>query len=58
MKTKYSGIDNQGKAYTDCSECKKGGNGDKTCSCGHKIKKGKLGMCFTGELLDKFEVIG
>lgn len=54
MKAKHSGIDNQGKVYTDCSECKKGGNGDSSCS---KVKKAKQGMCFRGELLDKFEVI-
>ncbi|MEG2347434.1 MAG: hypothetical protein RSB50_07105 [Cetobacterium sp.] len=54
MKAKHSGIDNQGKVYTDCSECKKGGNGDSSCS---KVKKPKQGMCFRGELLDKFEVI-
>lgn len=55
MKIKYSGKDSRGKIYIDCSECKKGGNGEQTCSSGHKIKKGNQGMCFLGKLLEKYE---
>jgi hypothetical protein len=57
MKAKYSGKDSKGKIYIDCSECERGGNGsdpDK-CSCGANIKKGKKGMCFMGDLMDKYD---
>ncbi|RAV18855.1 hypothetical protein [Paenibacillus contaminans] len=55
MKPKYSKPDSRGKLFVDCSECKRGGKGDQTCSSGWKIKTGKRGGCFIGELLDKYK---
>ena len=55
MKAKYSKKDSRGMLFVDCSECKRGGNGEKDCSCGWRVKKGKNGGCFLGTLLDKFE---
>lgn len=55
MKAKASGIDGRGMAYIDCAECKRGGNGEKSCSAGARHKKINKGMCFSGELLEKYE---
>lgn len=55
MKTKFSELDNRGYLVVDCTECKKGINGDKSCGSGARIKKGHFGSCFNGELLKKFE---
>lgn len=57
-KAKYSKIDSKGKLYVDCSECNRGGNGhdiDK-CSCGWRIKKGRVGGCFIETLIPGLEV--
>jgi len=57
-KAKFSERDNRGKLFVDCSECNRGGNGivgDK-CSSGWKIKKGRVGGCFIGELLPTLKV--
>ena len=50
----YSERDSRGMLCVDCSECKRGGNGDATdkCSCGWKVKKGGMGSCFSGELIE------
>ena len=50
---KYSERDNRGKAFIDCAECTRGGNGDDTdkCAAGWQIKKGRKGGCFIGTLL-------
>ena len=57
---KYSFYDTGGKACIDCSECKRGGNGnttdDEECSCGARITKGNKGYCFCGELMDGLEI--
>lgn len=57
-KAKHSFRDTKGKLCVDCSECERGGNGsaqDK-CSCGWRIKRGKQGGCFMGDLLEGLEV--
>lgn len=37
-----------------CAYCVRGGNGDKSCSCGFAQKRfSKYHGCFAGELLDK-----
>lgn len=53
-KAKYSEYDSKGKLYVDCSECNRGGNGsDKDkCSAGCRIKKGHIGGCFCGTLIE------
>ncbi len=55
MKCKFSEKDNKGNLSVDCTECKKGINGNKSCASGARIKKGQLGSCFSGDLLEKFE---
>jgi hypothetical protein len=59
-KAKYSIRDSRGHLYVDCSECERGGNGsDKDrCSCGWKVKRGKQGGCFLGDLLSNLKVVG
>ncbi len=47
---KYSKKDSRGNLYVACCECKFGGNGDKSCSSGGKIKKWNNMSCFLGEL--------
>lgn len=49
---KFSERDNRGKVVVDCIECKSGSKGDMSCSSGAKVKKGHVGSCFSGELLD------
>jgi hypothetical protein len=56
MKPKSSGVDSRGHIYIDCAECKCGGNGDKSCSAGAKHKRINKGMCFSGELLEKYSL--
>lgn len=56
MKPKASNFDNDGKLYIDCAECQRGGNGDKSCSAGAKHKKIHKGMCFSGQLLEKYSL--
>ncbi len=53
-KARYSEYDSKGKLYVDCSECKRGGNGNSEdkCSAGWRHKKGKMGGCFIGEVCD------
>lgn len=60
MKKKpFSFYDSKGKLFVDCSECNRGGNGaaPHKCACGWKVKKGRMGGCFTGELIDGLEVM-
>ena len=47
----HSGYDSDGRLYVACSECARGGNGDKSCGAGgtHKHYHGE--MCFCGEPL-------
>ena len=51
-KAKHSYKDTRGALYVDCSECERGGKGNAKdkCSCGWKVKRGKQGGCFIGEL--------
>ncbi|WP_321402646.1 hypothetical protein [Maridesulfovibrio sp.] len=56
MKAKYSEKDTRGFLFVDCSECTKGGNGNKSCSSGWLKEKGNQGGCFCGALLDGLEV--
>ncbi len=47
---KHSELDLRGKAWIACSECARGGNGEKSCAAGWNVKRGgKLG-CMLGEL--------
>lgn len=55
MKPVSSKPDSRGKWFFDCAECKRGGNGDKSCGSGSKVKKIRQGGCFMGELLEKYE---
>ena len=37
-----------------CAFCARGGNGDKSCSCGwDKVRYSKLNGCFAGQILEK-----
>lgn len=54
---KFSERDNRGHLSVDCTECKKGSQGDKSCASGSRIKKGHQGSCFNGELLEGLEVL-
>jgi len=54
MKPKYSERDSRGKLQVACCECQRGGNGDKSCSCGGRVKKWNYLGCFTGTLLGKY----
>lgn len=56
MRPKSSGLDNKGNLYVDCAECQRGGNGDKSCSVGAKHKEIYKGMCFSGQLLEKYSL--
>ena len=50
--------DSRGMIYVDCSECRRGVNGDiRTCSAGmkKKYKKPFLGGCFNGELMPEIK---
>ena len=50
-----SAPDSRGKWFYDCAECIRGGNGDKSCGSGSKVKKIRQGGCFLGELLPKYK---
>ncbi len=56
MIAKYTKKDSRGYLYIDCSECTRGGKGSdpERCSSGWRIKKGNVGGCFCGKLLDEF----
>lgn len=54
-KVKGSEVDSRGMKVIDCAECKRGGNGDKTCSAGARHKKIHKGSCFSGQLLDEYK---
>jgi hypothetical protein len=56
MKPKASDFDSRGHLYVDCAECQRGGNGDKSCSAGAKHKMRYKGMCFCGQLLEKYSM--
>ena len=49
---KHSFYDKNGKLFVDCSECKRGGNGDKSCGAGWTVKRGGHSGCFLGALRD------
>ncbi len=51
----FSEKDKRGNWSIDCTECVKGRNGDQSCAAGTRVKKGGLGSCFNGELLDKYK---
>lgn len=57
-KAKFSEKDKNGRLYVDCTECRRGRNGDcpDKCSAGYKHKKGNQGGCFSGQLLDGLKV--
>ena len=55
MKPKYSKKDSRGMLWIACSECNRGGNGDKSCSSGWTKKRGGKVGCFLGALLPKFD---
>ena len=52
MKKIYSEYDTRGALQVACCECKRGGNGDASCSSGWKSKKWDYKACFSGEPLD------
>ncbi len=48
MKKIYSFFDKRGALCVDCSECTRGGNGNKSCGAGMRHKRGGTGGCFCG----------
>jgi len=50
-KTIHSGFDADGRRFVACSECARGGNGDKSCGAGWNIRRFHGEMCFSGEPL-------
>jgi len=52
---KGSFYDTRGKLCVDCSECERGGNGDKSCSSGWKKKTKHKGSCFSGTIIGDYE---
>ena len=58
MKPKGSFRDSKGRLYVDCAECHRGGNGNdpEKCSSGWQTKQVKRGGCFSGELIEKYEI--
>lgn len=50
-KTIHSGFDSDGRLYVACSECVRGGNGDKSCGAGWNVHRYNGQMCFSGEPL-------
>lgn len=58
IKPKGSYRDSKGKLYVDCAECERGGNGsdEDKCSAGWQHKRIKRGGCFSGQLMDKYEI--
>ena len=50
-KTIHSGYDKDGRLFVACSECSRGGNGDKSCSAGWNIRRYHGEMCFLGKPL-------
>lgn len=46
-----------GQIHVDCSECKRGGNGDGTCERGGQHKLGYRDICLKGEVLDNYKVL-
>jgi len=59
IKAKYSFIDTRGRNFTDCSECKFGGNGRtvEKCPKGWDVKTGEIFGCLSGVLLEELELI-
>ena len=47
----HSGFDSDGRRYVACSECVRGGNGNKSCGAGWQIRRYRGEMCFSGEPL-------
>lgn len=57
QETKYGSFyDTSKKLYVDCSECKKGARGDKSCPAG-KSKAKHNGGCFKGTIMGDYENI-
>lgn len=56
IKPKGSFKDSKGKLCVDCAECQRGGNGDQDCGAGCGHKRIKKGSCFSGQLMDKYEI--
>lgn len=56
MKKYYSFFDKKENLYVDCSECRRGGKGDKSCASGWKAKIGNIGGCFNGEIKNSIPV--
>jgi len=54
-KTIHSGFDSRGYLYVACSECVRGGNGDKSCSAGWRVKHFHGQICFSGEPLPEIQ---
>ena len=57
-KAKFSEKDSRGYLQVDCTECRRGCNGPDagTCAGGMRAKKGGMGACFNGELIDGITV--
>ena len=51
----YSEYDSRGYLYVDCTECKRGHNGDRSCGSGWRYKKARSGGCFSGQPLRHVE---
>lgn len=51
----HSHKDSRGALWVACSECTRGGNGDKSCSSGGRHKRWNYLGCFLGVLLDGIE---
>ncbi len=51
MSKKHSFTDKDGRLWVACSECNRGGNGDKSCACGARIKRFNGLGCFCGEVI-------
>lgn len=56
VKSRHSHLDKNGKLWVACSECVRGGNGEKSCSPGWKVKRGGDKGCCLGVLLPKYEI--
>lgn len=56
-RAKSSFLDKDGTLFVDCAECKRGGNGNKSCSAGHIHIKTNRGGCFNGQLFDHLKPI-
>ena len=53
-KPEHSYVDTWGMSQVDCSECKRGGNGNRTCEKGGQVTMGGDNRCHFGIFLDGF----